>query len=137
MPCDTGCFTSAAAAAFGAEPCPASLEYRPRLMPLSMVCEIRPPSRPPPAASKRKALPKIWPNTAGTALIFIAMTYTAISRYKIAIIGTSPSAMRETRRMPPKIIGAERMTKATPTAWLSQLHDPLAATAMVLDCTAL
>ena len=65
------------------------------------------------------------------------MTYNAINRYKTAIIGTSPSAMRDTRRMPPKIIGAERMTKATPTASLSQLHDPWAATAMVLDCTAL
>ena len=42
-PCLQGCDTDAVAAAFGAEPMPASLEYKPRLMP-SMTTE---PAKPP------------------------------------------------------------------------------------------
>ena len=50
-PCFTGCDTEAEAAALGADPTPASLEYRPRLMPYIMA----EPAKPPASVSKRKS----------------------------------------------------------------------------------
>ena len=56
-----GCDTLAVAAALGAEPMPASLENRPRLMP-SMTTD---PANPPKMDWKSKAEAKMRPNTAG------------------------------------------------------------------------
>ena len=57
-PWRTGCETVAVAAAFGAVPCPASLEKRPRLVPL-IIAAMMPPPRPPTVASAEKAEEKI------------------------------------------------------------------------------
>ena len=54
-PCFTGWETEAVAAAFGAEPTPASFEYRPRLMPYI----IAEPAKPEKIALKSKACSKI------------------------------------------------------------------------------
>lgn len=43
------------------------------------------------------------------------MMKSAIKRYKTAIRGTTISAALDTRLMPPKIIGAVKITRATPT----------------------
>ena len=73
-PCLTGWLTLAAAAAFGAEPTPASLEYRPLLIP----CIMAEPANPPKIALKSKALEKILTNTSGSLPMFKNMTATAI-----------------------------------------------------------
>ena len=73
-PCLTGWDTSAAAAALGAEPTPASLEYSPRLMP-SISAE---PAKPPKMARKSKAPAMILLNTWGSIWKFSAMTTSAI-----------------------------------------------------------
>ena len=52
----TGCFTCAAAAAFGADPIPASLENNPRLIPIIMALDTKAPNMPPAADWKVKAL---------------------------------------------------------------------------------
>jgi multiple sugar transport system permease protein len=66
----TGSSQSAAAAAQGAEPLPASLENRPRLMPF-----IRTAPKPPAATCRRpKASEKMLPSTAGRWVILVAMT---------------------------------------------------------------
>src|SRR5699024_6659500 len=57
-PCLTGWDTAALAAAFGAEPTPASLENSPRLMP----CMIQDPANPPKIARKSKAFEKMSEN---------------------------------------------------------------------------
>ena len=62
--------TSAAAAALGAEPIPASLEYRPRLMPHMM----HEPVNPPKMALKLNAEPKIMPKTRGRLEICVITT---------------------------------------------------------------
>ena len=69
-PCFTGWDTSAAAAALGAEPTPASLEYRPRLMP-NITQE---PAKPEKIAWKSKAWLKILPTTAGSWSILIKVS---------------------------------------------------------------
>ncbi|MND44041.1 hypothetical protein D3C80_348680 [compost metagenome] len=51
----TGCFTSDAAAAFGAEPIPASLENKPRLIPCIIAIDTAAPKKPPAAELKLKA----------------------------------------------------------------------------------
>ena len=73
-PCFTGCDTLAVAAAFGAEPMPASFENRPRLMP-SMITE---PANPPKMAWKSNAEAKITENTSGRSPMF--MTVMAMAR---------------------------------------------------------
>ena len=74
-PCLTGWDTSAVAAAFGAEPIPASLEYRPRLTP-----SIRQePVKPPKIAEKLNASEKMLANTVGTKLRWVITTYSAIA----------------------------------------------------------
>ena len=57
-PCFTGCETAALAAAFGADPTPASLENSPRLIP----CMMQEPANPPKMARKSKALVKMSVN---------------------------------------------------------------------------
>ena len=66
----TGWETSAVAAAFGAEPIPASLEYRPRLMP----CIIAEPRKPPKIALKSKALLKMLAKTLGMLPMLMQIT---------------------------------------------------------------
>ena len=60
-PCLTGCETCAVAAAFGAEPIPASLLNSPRLIP----CINAIPTPPPKACSQPKALPMMSETTPG------------------------------------------------------------------------
>ena len=74
----TGCFASEVAAEFGAEPIPASLENKPRLIPISIVLETKLPNIPPATAEKSKALSIIRPNIAGTRLMFIPKIITAM-----------------------------------------------------------
>ena len=73
-PCLAGWDTSAVAAALGAEPIPASLEYRPRLMP----CIMQEPVKPPKIAGKSKALTKMFLNTPGMRLACITTTTMAM-----------------------------------------------------------
>ena len=73
-PCFTGCDTLAVAAAFGAEPMPASLENRPRLMP-SMTTE---PAKPPAMDWKLKADWKMVANTAGSSPMLVIVVHSAI-----------------------------------------------------------
>ncbi len=61
-PCLTGWLTDAEAAALGAEPMPASLENRPRLMPWTTI----EPANPPTTLLKLKASEKIIAKTAGS-----------------------------------------------------------------------
>ena len=61
-PCLTGWLTEAEAAALGAEPMPASLENRPRLMPWTTI----EPAKPPTTLLKLKASEKIMAKTAGS-----------------------------------------------------------------------
>ena len=71
----TGWETLAVAAALGAEPMPASLEYRPRLMP-SMTTE---PAKPPKMDWKSKALSNIRPNTAGSQVMLAMVVHSAMA----------------------------------------------------------
>ena len=61
-PCFTGCETWAVAATFGAEPMPASLLNRPRLMP----CMSAAPAAPPRTGPQPKASERISPSTSGS-----------------------------------------------------------------------
>ena len=70
-----GCDTLAVAAAFGAEPMPASLEYRPRLMP-SMTTE---PANPPKMESMSNALWNMRPNTAGSHVMLASVVHNAMA----------------------------------------------------------
>ncbi len=74
--CGTGV---AAAATLGALPMPASLEYSPRLPPLSIAAAI-PPSTPPAAGSSPKALRTTNERTAGTSARLVATTHSARAR---------------------------------------------------------
>ena len=74
-PCLQGCDTDAVAAAFGAEPMPASLEYRPRLMP-SMTTE---PANPPKMACTSKAEANTIANTPGSSVMLERVVHTAMA----------------------------------------------------------
>ena len=65
-PCLTGWLVCAAAAAFGAEPMPASFEKSPLFMPITITL----PANPPKIALKSKALSMIILMTAGISLKF-------------------------------------------------------------------
>ena len=95
-PCLAGCETSAVAAAFGAEPMPASLEYRPRLMPHMMHEPVKPLN----AALKLNASRKILAMTPGKILIFIKMTMSDTRIYSTPMTGTSTPVI-SVRRLPP------------------------------------
>ena len=72
-PWRTGWDTVAVAAALGAVPWPASLEKRPRLVPL-IIAAMMPPPRPPTVASIEKAEVKIWPRTVPNCVMFMRQT---------------------------------------------------------------
>ena len=74
-PCLQGCDTLAVAAALGAEPMPASLEYRPRLMP-SITTE---PANPPKMAWKSNAEASTMPNTFGSSPMLAMVVHTAMA----------------------------------------------------------
>ena len=74
--CGTGV---AAAAMFGAEPIPASLEKSPRFTPFS-IAAATPPATPPPTSAKPSALPTMCASIAGTSPRFITSTMSATSR---------------------------------------------------------
>ena len=69
--------------------------------------------------------------------MLVIMINSAISKYSAAITGTSASATRDTRLMPPKIIGAAKITKAVPTMYLFQPQAFSVAATIELACTAL
>ena len=97
-PCFTGCETSAVAAAFGADPSPASFEKSPRRTP----CITATPT-PPPATSRRpKASETISPSTRGSSPRCVTATHAASARNPSAMNGTRTAETRETRRTPPK-----------------------------------
>ena len=75
-PCLTGWDASAVAAALGTEPIPASLEKRPRLIPVMSAM----PKAAPVTASTPKALLTIKSRTSGTSVMFITVTTAARSR---------------------------------------------------------
>ena len=75
-PCWTGWATVAVAAALGTEPSPASLENRPRLMPLSAAA-VNPPARPAKAWLSPKAPSTMLASAAGMACALSRSTVTA------------------------------------------------------------
>ena len=74
MPCDTGCFTAAVAATFGAEPKPASFENNPRFNPAANAAPMPPAT----ASSQPSALATIVPMIRGNSVMFIAITTSAM-----------------------------------------------------------
>ena len=96
-PCFTGWLTLAEAAALGAEPTPASLENRPRLMP----CITAEPVKPAKMAWKSKAPAKMRPNTWGSSPRFMTMTTRATSTYRPPMMGTRVEAKAMIRLPPP------------------------------------
>ena len=97
-PCLQGWDTSAAAAALGAEPMPASLEYRPRLKPYIRQEPIKPPKM----ALKLKASAKIMANMAGRLRMLMSMAATAMSTYSTPMTGTTVPVTFTMRRPPPR-----------------------------------
>ena len=96
-PCFTGWLTLAEAAALGAEPTPASLENRPRLMP----CIRAEPVKPAKMAWKSKAPWKMRPNTWGSSSRFSTTTMIATSTYRPPMKGTRVEATAIIRLPPP------------------------------------
>ena len=84
------------AAAFGAEPIPASLEYRPRLMPHMMQEPVKPLN----AALKLNASRKMLAMTLGKILMFMNTTTSDITIYSRPMTGTS-TPVTLVRRLPP------------------------------------
>ena len=111
-PCLAGCDTLADAAAFGAEPMPASFENRPRLIP----CTIIDPANPPTIDWKSNASAKMRPNTAGNAGAFMTAMTTAKSRYKIAMAGTMAEVRKLIRCVPPNSTNANTTASKMPIA---------------------
>ena len=109
-PCLAGCLTSAAAAAFGAEPMPASLEYRPRLMPHMM----QEPAKPPKMALKSKAPRKIMPKTFPKSPMWVMTTNRETSTYSTPITGTRTSVTLVSRLPPPSTQAPKRTASAAP-----------------------
>ena len=81
----------------GAEPTPASLENRPRLMP----CIRAEPVKPAKIAWKSKAPWKMRAKTVGTSSRFITMTISATSTYRPPMKGTRVEATAIIRLPPP------------------------------------
>ena len=83
-PCLTGWLTTADAAAFGAEPIPASLEYRPLRIP----CIMADPAKPAKMALKSNASLKICAMTDGSCPMFNTTINRDTRIYAIPINGT-------------------------------------------------
>ena len=112
-PCLTGWETSAAAAAFGAEPTPASLEYRPRLMPCMRADEPKP-AAPPKIALKSNAPAKMRRSTSGSMPALSTMTMSAMMMYSTPMTGTS-TPVTLTMRLPlPKMQMPTRSASSAP-----------------------
>ena len=107
-PCLAGCETSAVAAAFGAEPMPASLEYRPRLMPHMM----HEPAKPLNAALKLNASRKMLAMTLGK--MFMNTTTSDITIYSSPITGTSTPVILVRRLPPPSTHAANSTARIAP-----------------------
>ena len=109
-PCLAGWETDAVAAAFGAEPIPASFEYRPRFTPYMMQL----PEKPPITDWKSNALRKIDANIPGTFLMFRQIMSSETSTYRIPMNGTRISVMLARRFAPPSTITPNRNARMTP-----------------------
>ena len=115
-PCFTGCDTVATAAAFGADPSPASLENRPRRIPFMNAIPM--------VAPAISFTPSAWviivSNISGTLLRLISTTNRPTTRYNTAMNGTKYWVTLAMRCTPPKIISAVIITKNTPTINLNR-----------------
>ena len=132
-PCLTGWVTLAVAAAFGAEPIPASLLNNPRLIP----CISAMPTPPPNACSQPKAWLMMRDITSGRCVILSNTMTSARPTYPNAIIGTIMLLTRAIRRIPPKMMTRVRAVSTPPnTIWLNP-NACSAAAQIVLLCTEL
>src|SRR5690606_2649176 len=102
--CFMGWETSAAAAACGAVPCPASLLYIPRFTPQAIAV----PATAPKVASALKADLMISAMMVGTSVIFRPIITNAMIIYAPAIKGTTYSATLLIRFTPPIMIMANK-----------------------------
>ena len=132
-PCLTGCDTWAVAATFGAEPMPASLLNRPRLMP----CMSAAPAPPPIACSQPKALATISSTTSGNRRKLKSTTPSARTIYPSAMTGTTTPLTRAIRWMPPKMTSSVSSVRPAPTQWWAKPKAPSQAAQIVLLCTEL
>ena len=132
-PCFTGWETFEVAAAFGALPIPASLEYSPLLIPWSIATPIAPPT----ACFKPKAASIISINNLGIWVILTAKTNKATRTYPIAITGTIKDTTLAILFNPPKIIKAVRTAKIIPLVTELKLNEVSKACAIVLAWTVL
>ena len=132
-PCFTGWDTFEVAAAFGALPIPASLEYSPLLIP----CNIATPIAPPTACFIPKAASMILINNAGIWIALTIKTYRATTTYPIAIIGTMKETTLAILFNPPKMIKAVRAAKIIPATAELILNVVSKAWAIVLAWTVL
>ena len=114
-PCLTGWETSAVAATFGADPIPASLLNRPRLIPCIKAIPIPPPN----ACSQPNALAIMISMTSGKRVMFIKTMVKAKRMYPKAINGTMMLLTLAMRWMPPKIINTVRHVRIIPIKVLS------------------
>ena len=117
-PCSAGVVPSAAAAAIGAVPSPASLENTPRLTP---ACTA--PSKPPKAASGRKAPSITRFSTSGSAGSRASRMNRQHSRYPPPISGTRTAEARLIRPIPPRIKtpAAAASTRPSPSGRIGML----------------
>lgn len=132
-PCLTGCVTDAVAATFGADPIPASLLNRPRLIPCIRAAPIVPPA----ACSHPKALLTISLMTAGSSVILNSTIPEASATYPNAITGTITLLTLAIRWIPPKIMVSVSTVSTAPTILGSKPNEPCMAAQIVLLCTEL
>ena len=132
-PCFTGWVTFAVAAAFGADPIPASLLKSPRLMP----CISAIPTPPPNACSQPKAWLTISEMTPGNWVILSNTMTNASPTYPNAIIGTIILLTRAMRRIPPKMMRRVSAVSIPPNTVWSKPKACSAAAQIVLLCTEL
>ena len=132
-PCLTGCVTDAVAATFGADPIPASLLNRPRLIP----CIRAAPTVPPNACFHPKALPTISLMTSGSSVMLNSTIPNASATYPSAIAGTITLLTLAIRWIPPKMMASVSTVSIVPITAGSNPNEPCMAAQIVLLCTEL
>ena len=110
-PCFTGWETAAVAAAFGADPIPASFEKSPRRTP----CMTIAPNPPPANCSNPNAFVKIEPMTWGNVPRCVNKMKAASRMYAIAIRGTMIPDMTAIRCIPPNMTSRVNKVKMIPS----------------------
>ena len=109
-PCFTGWLAEEEEWASGAMPVPASLEYRPRLMPHMM----HEPAKPLNAALKLNASRKMLAMTLGKILMFMKMTTSDTRMYSTPMTGTSTPVILVRRLPPPSTHAANSTARIAP-----------------------